>query len=187
MPPKTTHYELTTPVFEGTEVQVDGSVVTVRGPKGEIVRDFTHADVDIQCKGKTIRISVEYPRSRQIALVGTITSHIKNMMLGVTVGVTYKMKVVFAHFPPNVKVANDMLIIENFYGEKAARKAKILPGVSVEIKGDDIILEGIEIERVAQTAANIQRSTRLRRKDPRKFHDGIYVFEKQIGERSWRI
>ncbi len=187
MPPKTTHYELTTLIYEGTKVQIDGMVVTVRGPKGEIVRDFTHAEVAIQRIDNTIRVSVEYPRSRQIALVGTITSHLKNMMLGVTMGVTYKMKIVFAHFPPNVKVANDRLIIENFYGEKAAREAKILPGVSVEIKGDDIILEGIEIERVGQTAANIQRATRLRRKDPRKFHDGIYVFEKRIGERLWRI
>jgi large subunit ribosomal protein L6 len=187
MPPKTTHYELTTPIHDGVEIQIEGNVVTVRGPKGEITRDFTHAEVAIERKGKAIRVSVEYPRSRQIALVGTITSHIKNMMLGVTVGVTYKMKVVFAHFPPNVKVANDKLIIENFYGEKAPREAKILPGVSVEIKGDDIILEGIEIERVGQTAANIQRATRLRRKDPRKFHDGVYVFEKRIGERVWRI
>jgi large subunit ribosomal protein L6 len=187
MPPKTTYYELKTPIFEGTEVSLDGKVVTVRGPKGEIVRDFTHADIDIQIIEKTIQISVEYPRSRQIALVGTITSHINNMMLGVTEGVTYKMKIVFAHFPPNVKIANDRLIIENFYGEKAPRSAQILPGVQVEIKGDDVILKGIEIERVAQTAANIQRSTRLRRKDPRKFHDGIYVFEKQIGERVWKI
>jgi large subunit ribosomal protein L6 len=187
MPPKTTYYELTTPIIKDTKVKVDGRVVTVSGPKGEIVRDFTHAEVDIQRIGKEIRVSVEYPRSRQIALVGTITSHIKNMMLGVTVGVTYKMKIVFAHFPPNVKVANDKLIIENFYGEKAARVAQILPGVKVEIKGDDIILEGIEIEQVGQTAANIQQSTRLRRKDPRKFHDGIYVFEKRIGERLWKI
>jgi large subunit ribosomal protein L6 len=109
------------------------------------------------------------------------------MMLGVTEGVIYKMKIVFAHFPPTVKVANDKLIIENFYGEKAARVAQILPGVKVEIKGDDVVLEGIEIEQVGQTAANIQRATRLRRKDPRKFHDGIYVFEKRVGERIWRI
>ncbi len=187
MPPKTTHYELTTPLLEGIKVQVDGSVVTVSGPKGEIVRDFTHAEVTIQRKGKAIRVSVEYPRSRLIALVGTITSHIRNMMLGVTAGVTYKMKIVFAHFPPNVKVANDKLIIENFYGEKAPRVAQILPGVKVEIKGDDIILEGIEIEQVGQTAANIQHATKLRRKDPRKFHDGIYVFEKRIGERLWKV
>ena len=109
------------------------------------------------------------------------------MMLGVIHGVTYKMKVVFAHFPPNVKVEGDRLIVENFYGEKAPRSAKILKGVTVTVQGDDVILEGIDVETVGQTAANIQHSTKLRRKDPRKFHDGIYVYEKQLGEQHWTI
>ncbi|MFX1509752.1 MAG: 50S ribosomal protein L6 [Promethearchaeota archaeon] len=187
MPPKTTHFERTTPILEGTEVSIENKRVTVKGEKGELVRDFSHADVEIKKSRNDIVVSVEYPRSRQIALVGTVLSHIKNMMLGVTYGVTYKMKVVFAHFPPSVKVEGDRLIIENFYGEKAPRRAKIPPGVTVTVQGDDVILEGIDIELVGQTAANIQRSTKLRRKDPRKFHDGIYVFEKQLGERHWKI
>lgn len=187
MPPKTTHYELETPILEETTVKVEGNLVTVQGPKGELVRNFSHADITIEKQRNKIRVSVDYPRSRQIALVGTIVSHIKNMMLGVTRGVIYKMKVVFAHFPPSVKVEDDKLVVENFYGEKAPRRAKILPGVTVRVEGDDVILEGIDIEQVGQTAANIQHSTKLRRKDPRKFHDGIYVYEKQIGERHWKI
>ncbi|MFX1564960.1 MAG: 50S ribosomal protein L6 [Promethearchaeota archaeon] len=187
MPPKTTHFERTTPILEGTEVNIENKLVTVKGEKGELVREFSHADVEIKKVRNNIVVSVEYPRSRQIALVGTVLSHIKNMMLGVTYGVTYKMKVVFAHFPPSVKVEGDRLIIENFYGEKAPRHAKIPPGVTVTVQGDDVILEGIDVELVGQTAANIQHSTKLRRKDPRKFHDGIYVFEKQLGERHWKI
>ena len=187
MPPKTTHFERSTPILEGTTVNIENKLVTVQGAKGEIVRDFSHVDVDIKKTRSNVVVSVDYPRSRQIALVGTIVSHIKNMMLGVTHGVIYKMKVVFAHFPPTVKVQGDRLIVENFYGEKAPRRAKILPGVTVTVQGDDVILEGIDIELVGQTAANIQHSTKLRRKDPRKFHDGIYVFEKQLGERHWKI
>ena len=187
MPAKMPHYELETPILDETDVNMDGRLVTVKGPKGEVFRDFSHADVKIAKMGGKIRVSVEYPRSRQIALVGTIISHIQNMMLGVTHGVTYKMKVVFAHFPPTVRVEDDKLLVENFYGEKAPRRAQILPGVTVRVEGDDVILEGIDIEKVGQTAANIQLSTRLRRKDPRKFHDGVYVYEKHIGERHWKI
>ena len=187
MPAKTTHFEKSTPILENTTVTLDGKRVTVQGPKGELARDFSHVDVDIQKIRNKIMVSVEYPRSRQIALVGTVVSHIRNMMLGVIHGVTYKMKVVYAHFPPSVKVEGDRLIVENFYGEKAARRAKILPGVNVSVQGDDVILEGIDIELVGQTAANIQHSTKLRRKDPRKFHDGIYVFEKQLGDQHWKI
>ena len=187
MPPKSTYFELSTPILEGIDIQVDGRLVSVKGPKGEISRDFTHAEVDIQKIRNKIQVSVEYPRSRQIALVGTIISHVKNMMLGVTHGVIYKLKIVFAHFPPSVKVEGDKLIIENFYGEKAARVARILPGVKARVDGDDVIVEGIDVELVGQTAANIQLATKLRKKDPRKFHDGIYVFEKRVGEHVWTI
>lgn len=187
MPPKTTQFEKSIPILEGTTVTIEDKLVTVQGPKGELVRDFSHVDVDIRKYRNDVVASVDYPRSRQIALVGTVVSHIENMMLGVTHGVLYKMKVVFAHFPPTVKVEGDRLIVENFYGEKAPRYAKILPGVKVTVQGEDVILEGIDIELVGQTAANIQHSTKLRRKDPRKFHDGIYVFEKQLGERHWKI
>jgi large subunit ribosomal protein L6 len=187
MPPKATHFESSAPILEGTTVQVDGRRVTVQGPKGTVSRDFSHADVSIERKGKAVVVAVEYPRSRQIALVGTLVSLINNMMLGALHGVVYKMKIVFAHFPPSVKVAGDQVTIENFYGEKSVRKAKILPGVTVQVGSDDVILEGVDITQVAQTAANIQAATRLRRKDPRKFQDGIYVFEKRIGERVWKV
>jgi len=187
MPPKLARHEMSTSIIEGAEVTVQGSVVTVKGPKGEVTRDFSHAEVTIRKRGKKISVSVDFPRSRQVALVGTILSHIKNMMIGVTSGVTYKMKVVFAHFPPTVKVEGNTVIIENFYGEKAARKAKILPGVTVRVEGDDVIVEGVDIEKVGQTAANIQRATKLKDKDPRKFHDGIYVYEKRIGDRLWKV
>jgi large subunit ribosomal protein L6 len=187
MPPKTTIFEKSTPILDNTTVTIEDQRVTVQGPKGELVRDFSHADVNIRKLRNNIQVSVEYPRSRQIALVGTVLSHIDNMMLGVTHGVTYKMKVVYAHFPPTVKVEGRHFIIENFYGEKAARRAKIPPGVTVTVQGDEVILEGIDVELVGQTAANIQNSTKLRRKDPRKFHDGIYIYEKQLGERHWKI
>jgi large subunit ribosomal protein L6 len=51
----------------------------------------------------------------------------------------------------------------------------------VKVKGDDIIVQGISLEDVSQTAANIQNATRIRSKDPRVFLDGIYVFEKLEG------
>jgi large subunit ribosomal protein L6 len=51
----------------------------------------------------------------------------------------------------------------------------------VIVKGEDIIVQGINLEDVSQTAANIQNSTKIRSKDPRVFLDGIYVYEKHEG------
>jgi large subunit ribosomal protein L6 len=51
----------------------------------------------------------------------------------------------------------------------------------VKIEPEDIIVEGINLEDVSQTAANIEQATRVRRKDPRVFLDGIYVYERNEG------
>ena len=50
----------------------------------------------------------------------------------------YKMKTVFSHFPIKTSVEGQKFIIQNFLGERSSRKANILDGVSVDIKGDDI-------------------------------------------------
>jgi large subunit ribosomal protein L6 len=51
----------------------------------------------------------------------------------------------------------------------------------VAVKGDDVIVQGLSIEDVSQTAANIQRATKIKVKDPRVFLDGIYVYERHEG------
>jgi large subunit ribosomal protein L6 len=103
------------------------------------------------------------------------------MIKGVTTGFTYKLKIVFSHFPITVKVVGKYLTISNFTGERNPRKAQIMGTTKVIIKGEDIIVQGISLEDVSQTAANIQDSTKIRNKDPRVFLDGIYVFEKHEG------
>ena len=171
----------TVEIPEGVEGMLDGRIITIKGEKGELVRDFSHAPINIQLNGKTVTVQASWPRKKEAALVGTVRSHIQNMIKGVTNGFTYKLKIVFSHFPITVKVKEKMLTIENFTGERNPRKAKIMRDTKVMVKGDDIIVQGINLEDVSQTAANIQNATRIRSKDPRVFLDGIYVYEKQEG------
>jgi large subunit ribosomal protein L6 len=72
-------------------------------------------------------------------------------------------------------------LIENFTGERRERRVKIIGDVKVKIEPDDITVEGANLEDVSQTAANIEQATRVRRKDPRVFLDGIYVYERNEG------
>lgn len=166
---------------EGVEVMVDGRLVTVKGEKGELTRDFSHAPISIQLKENTIRVQANWPRKKESALVGTVSSHIQNMITGVTKGFTYKLKIVFAHFPLSVKVKEKTVVIENFTGERSPRIAKIIGEAKVVVKGEDLIVQGISIEDVSQTAANIERATKVKRKDPRVFLDGIYIYEQHEG------
>jgi large subunit ribosomal protein L6 len=96
------------------------------------------------------------------------------MIKGVTEGFEYKMKTVFSHFPIKTSVEENKFIIQNFLGERAARTAKILEGVTVEAKGEDITVQGIDKEKVGQTVANIERATEVKYRDIRVFQDGIY-------------
>jgi len=171
----------TVEVPDDVEVQVKGRIVTVKGEKGTFTRNFSKAPVTIELDVKTIRVQANWPRKREAALVGTISSHIQNMIVGVTKGFTYKMKIVFSHFPISVKVKENTVLIENFTGERSSRKARIMGDAKVSTKGDDVIVQGINIEDVSQTAANIQRATKIKKKDPRVFLDGIYVSERLEG------
>jgi large subunit ribosomal protein L6 len=88
------------------------------------------------------------------------------------------MKIVYSHFPMKVSVKAGNIVIENFLGERTPRFAKICGDTKVLVKGSEIILIGINKEDVGQTAANLERATRIRRKDPRVFQDGIYLVAK---------
>jgi len=168
-------------VPESVIITLEGRKVTVEGEKGTLVRDFSFAPISIETNGKTVRVWAEWPRKKEAALVGTIHSHIKNMMSGVQKGFTYKLKIVFSHFPISVKVQGRTLFIENFTGERRERKVKLIGDVKVKIQSEDIIVEGVNLEEVSQTAANIEQATKVKSKDPRVFLDGIYVFERNEG------
>jgi len=164
---------------ENIQLTLDGRKITVQGPKGKIVKDFTHTKLNMVKEGNALKLSIENPRRTEAALVGTISAHVKNMIKGVSQGWVYKMKIVFVHFPTAVKVVGKQVYIENFVGERKARIADILGDTKVTIKQEDVILEGIDIDDVSQTAANIQTRARVHKKDLRKFLDGIYVYSKE--------
>jgi large subunit ribosomal protein L6 len=168
-------------VPDNVDVQMEGKKISFKGDKGSLTRDFSFAPIAIEGEGKTIRVWAKWPRKKEAALVGTIYSHIQNMITGVTKGYSYKLKIVFSHFPISVKLQGKTILIENFTGERRERRVKTLGEVKIKIEPDDIIVEGVNLEDVSQTAANIEQATRVRRKDPRVFLDGIYVYERNEG------
>ncbi len=171
--------ENTVEIPDDVQLTLDGKKVTVQGKKGKLTKDFSHTKLTMVKEGNTIKLSVSNPRRTEAALVGTISAHIKNMIKGVTQGWTYKMKIVFVHFPTSVKIIGKEVHIENFVGERKARIAEILGETKVTVKQEDVIIEGIDLDDVSQTAANIQTRAKIRNKDLRKFLDGIYVYSKE--------
>jgi len=170
--------EIAVTIPSGVTASVDGNLVKVKGAKGEIFRKFVLHDIILEKKDDKIVVTSPSTRKADKAKAGTIHAHIKNMVESTTNGVVYKMKIVYSHFPMNVKVQGDKFVIDNFLGEKSPRKAKILKNVTVEVKGQDVTLKGIDKEIVSQTAANIEQITKITKRDLRVFQDGIYIIEK---------
>ena len=169
-------------VPDGVELNVERRKVTVKGEKGTLMRDFSYVPISIDATDdKTVRVWAEWPRKKEASLVGTVHSHIQNMITGVEKGFLYKLKIVFSHFPISVKIQGKTVLIENFTGERQARIAKIIGEVKVKVESEDVIVEGINLEDVSQTAANIEQATKVKKKDPRVFLDGIYVYERREG------
>jgi large subunit ribosomal protein L9e len=166
------------------KIKVAARTVTVTGPKGTLERAFkgnsfsaTHT-----ADGKKLHVEIWFGKRQQLACLRTITTHIENMIKGVTKGYTYKMRFAYAHFPINVTApSSDTVEIRNFLGERRLRRVKMQPGVTVkrsEGVKDELTITGLDLEKVSGSAALCHESCLVKNKDIRKFLDGLYVSER---------
>lgn len=163
----------------GVTVTITGATLTAKGQKGQIVREFRFPGITLKSDGGKVIVETKKDDKQTKATVGTFTSHINNMVKGVSEGYESHMKIVYAHFPIQVKVeGKDKVSIGNFLGERKARSANIVGNTKVEIKGAEVVLTGANKEDVGQTAANIEQACKIRKRDPRVFQDGIYITRK---------
>uniref|UniRef100_A0A1J3J2D4 60S ribosomal protein L9-1 n=1 Tax=Noccaea caerulescens TaxID=107243 RepID=A0A1J3J2D4_NOCCA len=174
---------------DSVSIKVHAKVIEVEGPRGKLVRDFKHLNLDFQLikdeeSGKTkLKIDSWFGSRKASASIRTALSHVDNLISGVTRGFRYKMRFVYAHFPINASIGGDNRSIEirNFLGEKKVRKVEMLDGVTIvrsEKVKDEIVLDGNDIELVSRSCALINQKCHVKKKDIRKFLDGIYVSEK---------
>ncbi len=174
------------------EVEVKDKKVKVKGKLGEIEKDFSHLKkVLLYKEDSKVVIETYFADKKTYAVIRTVASKIRNMIVGVQKGFRYKMRVVYAHFPPEIQIdsSKGVVIIKNFLGRKKPIVAKIMPGAKVRLEGKkDIIVEGVDLEAVGQTAANIHLAVRLRGDERLCPHgreggpgvlDGIYVYAKE--------
>ncbi len=168
------------PIPSEVRVAVDHTTVRVEGPRGALERDLWYPNVEIRVDKDKVIIGTGVNKRTQKSIVGTYASHVANMMKGVAYGFRYKLRLVYSHFPIQIKVEGRTIFIENFLGERKPRTAQIVGESLVVIQGDEVVVTGIDKEHVGQTAANIEQSTRIKGRDPRVFQDGIYFIEKGL-------
>ena len=185
MPRKILHSK-SIPIPDDVEIAANNRRITVTGKRGTLKRSFTNVPIDITITGKKgtklgrrFKVDTWFSAREQQACVRTICSHVKNMINGVTKGFQFKMQGIYAHFPMELEPAKNgtEIGITNFLGERITRRVKMLKGVTIAKtdKQYEILLTGNDLEAVSQSAASIHEITRAKRKDIRKFLDGIYV------------
>ena len=180
--PKLDHISHSIALPEGVGASIAGDVITVSKDDQSLSREFRHHKVEVRAVNGDLEVFVNLPRRSDKALAGTWAAHLRNMVLGIDEGFEYRLKAVFSHFPMSLKVDGKQMIINNLFGEKVPRVAKLpWSPAEVEVRVEnktDVVVRGADREKVGQTAANIERACRIKKRDRRVFQDGIYIVSK---------
>ena len=163
---------------EEVSAEIDHLELTVEGPNGSVTRRLWYPDVTVAVEDGEVVIRSDADDAKTLSTIGTFGSHVENMFHGVTEGWEYEMEIFYSHFPMQVTVDGEEIVIENFLGERADRRTGIHGDTEVEIDGEQLTLRGPDIEAVGQTAADIEQLTRVTDKDVRVFQDGAYITNK---------
>lgn len=87
---------------DGVEINVDGTVVTVKGAKGELTQDLDPA-ISVNIEDGELKLSRETEQKDHKAKHGLYRSLINNMVIGVSEGYEKKLELVGVGYRANVK------------------------------------------------------------------------------------
>ncbi len=162
----------------GITVKIDlHEIVLEKGSIKQVV-PYNHVYVFVEDKDSSIILKPNNKKKKYVSVSNTLKKIINNAIAGFNKQYVCKMQIVYSHFPMTAKVDGKKFIITNFYGEKKPRVVNIVEGVKIDVSGKEVVLSGIDKQKVGQVAGNIESIARLKKKDYRVFDDGIYIVEK---------
>jgi large subunit ribosomal protein L6 len=168
-----------TTIPSGVEATFAEGVLTVKGPKGELKRTVT-ADISITIADGTVAVAPAKDTNRARALWGTFSSHVKNMIVGVTEGFEKQLEVEGVGFRADAQ--GNKLVLNVGYSHPVELTAP--EGVAISVEKNLITVSGIDKEAVGQFAANVRA---VRKPEPYKgkgiHYVGEYIIRKQ-GKRA---
>jgi large subunit ribosomal protein L6 len=169
----------------GVSCTYDGKNFVASKGSVSLSRVIDTPSVNIEIKGNKIILFAERGNKNELKYIKSTVAHLKNMFIGLDNKYTYRLEACNVHFPMTLKLDGSFLLINNFLGEKVSRKAKIMPGVEVDVKGAKITVTSHDKESAGETATNIEKATKIKNRDRRIFQDGIFIVEKPTGAKKW--
>lgn len=150
------------PIPDKVQVEIEGSRVAVKGPKGELVREF-HPDMRIEQKDGDLVVSRPTDQRHHRALHGLTRALLNNMVLGVTAGFSKELEIQGVGY--RAEKVGDNLVMHLGYSHSIEVQPPTGIAFSFEARTKLITVEGVDKELVGQVAANIRK---LRPPEPYK-------------------
>ncbi len=140
------------PVPSGVTATVDGQVVKMKGPKGQL-QFVVHDDVEVKLDNGAIKVDPRFETKRAQALYGTARAQVANLVEGVTKGFEKKLEITGVGYRAAVQGKNLQLALGYSHDVVYA----IPDGIAIVTpKPTEIIITGNDIQRVGQCAAEIR-------------------------------
>lgn len=136
----------------GVEVTQKGSSVSVKGPKGELTREFS-ADIKMNVEGNEVTFTRPDDSKEMKTIHGTTRANFNNMVVGVSEGFQKSLELIGVGY--RAQLQGTKLVLNVGY----SHPVEIIPpaGVSVEVPvNTQVIVKGISKEHVGELAANIR-------------------------------
>lgn len=154
-----------------TKVEINGSHVTVTGPKGSLERDI-HPEITAVVEGNQILVTRSSDQKRHRALHGLTRALLANMVEGVSVGYTRVLKIIGVGYKSEMK--GKVLVLSLGYSHPIV--LGLPDGIAIEVnpKENTVTVAGIDKELVGVTAAKIRS---FRKPEPYKGKGVRYIDE----------
>lgn len=164
---------------KGVELSLANGVMTVKGPKGTLTRNFRD-DIAINVTPEEVTLNVKRNDKFSKALWGTYSSHISNMITGVQEPYVKKLILEGVGFKSEVKGAELHLAL----GFSHPVIVKIPEGITMTAEKNNLTITGIDKELVGSFAASVRA---LKKAEPYKGKGMRYegeIIRRKVGKKT---
>lgn len=163
---------------EGVTVTVEGNVVKVKGPKGEL---STEINENITVKVEENKVEVSRKNDNFKNFHGTANANIHNMIVGVSTGYEKKLEAVGVGYRFALKGTD--LVVTAGYSHPV--EVKVPEGIKLEVPSNtELLVKGIDKQLVGEFAANVRK---IRKPEPYKGKGIRYTDEhiiRKVGKKA---
>ena len=154
----------------GVEITNNDNVVTVKGPKGELTREFSK-DIEIRVEGTEVTLHRPNDSKEMKTIHGTTRALLNNMVIGVSEGFKKELEMRGVGYRAQLQGKNLFWLLVNLIPDEVEAPE----GITFELPNPTtIVVSGISKEVVGQTAAYVRS---LRSPEPYKGKGIRYVGE----------